>query len=414
MLEETRLNDRDRSVLDKVESYLAQGLEIHRWFQEARRTSSFAERFKLFDQYERPDTNYGFIDDITVGGRPFPITGTVQEILYARPKVPANASGAEWMRDQIRAYMLRYFMRVASFRAPRLTATRPQESPFPFLKPLSWCAGGPVNRRGWGYRQLYYKLTNGDVGKFPESQQRAIVDVRELGEKYQWIVLEVHVFDFRINLPPFGGDGLKASIPVKSVVKVVLSRDFVIDREHPEPGVLGRYGWGYAFLREEQGPTGLLGYGPDALGPAVMTFHFDVLEGGEARLFNGFAANQPTQIVHLSLNPVDWGVEMADLLSLGLLAPVLKPVREVSRRLPFSRLSLRPVFNFINLANLASGGLASRELCISKDQLLKIVMAMHFLDTYHFALGTLETWNQIADWTDDAALPRWIAEGRSS
>ena len=408
-------------MLDKVETYLAQGLEIYRWFQEARRTNSFSERFKLFDQFERPDTNYGFIDDITVGGSPFPVVGTAQEIVYARPKVPGNASleversSAEWMRDQIRVYMLRYFMRVASYRAPRFVPTPECQTPRlapRFLKLLGWCKGGPVGRRGWGYRQLYYKRSSGEVGKFQESEQRTIIDVREVGDKYDWIVLEVHVFDFAINVPPFGGDGPRASLPVKSIVKVVLSRDFVIDQPRPEAGVLGRYGWGYAFIREEEKPHGLLGYGPDALGPAFMSFCCDVLETGEVRLFNDFAANQPTQILNLSLNPVDWGVEAADLLSFGFLKPVLEPLRETSHRLPFGNLALRPIFNFITLANLATGGLAARELCISKNQLLKEVMAMHFLDAYHFALGTLETWNQIPDWTDTAALPRWVVAGK--
>ncbi len=145
-----------------------------------------------------------------------------------------------------------------------------------------------------------------------------------------------------------------------------------------------------------------------------MSFCFDVLDTGEARLFNGFAANQPTEILNVSANPLEWGLAAADVLSLGILEPVLEPVRSLVRRLPFGHASLRPVFNGIKLANLLTGGLAGSELSITRERLLELVVAIHFLDAYHFAIGTMETWNQIPDWTDTENLPRWVREGRSS
>lgn len=420
-----KLSTADYSLIDQAETFLARGLEIYRWFQGARKNESFAHRFKLFDQFHRPDTNYGFLDDITVAGEPFPVLGTVQTTHYAQPKLPPTATakakrdGIEWMRDQIREYMLRYFMRVASYRAPQFTPAKPDREPPAFLRrlpfPVNFGAAGPVGQRGWGYRQLYYKRSDGEVGKFEKSEQTAIVDVREVGPKYEWVILEVHVFDFTFPVPPFVADGqFQVGFPIKSVVKVVLSRDFVVDEADPEPGVIGRYGWAYAFIRGESHPKILLGYGPDDLGPAFMSFHFDVLDTGEARLFNGFAANQPTEILNVSANPAEWGLAAAEVLSVGTLKPVLDPIRSWVRRLPFGNASLRPVFNGIRLANFLSGGLAARELSISRKRLLELVVAIHFLDAYHFAIGSMETWNQIPDWTDTKNLPRWVIEGRSS
>lgn len=420
-----RLDATDLAIIDQAEDYLGKGLEIYRWFEAARRKSSFAHRFKLFDQLHRPDTNYGFLDDITVAGEPFPVLGTVQTTHYAQPRQPSTASAkakresVEWMREQVREYMLRYFMRVSSYRAPQFTPARPDREPPAFLRRLPYLvnlgAAGPMGKRGWGYRQLYYKRTDGEVGKFDKAAQRAIVDVRRIGPEYEWVILEVHVFDFTFPVPPFVADGqLQIGFPVKSVVKVVLSRDFVVDEADPEPGVVGRYGWGYAFIREESHPKILLGYGPDDLGPAFMNFYFDVLDTGEARLMNGFAANQPTEILNVSANPAEWGLAAADVMSLGMLGPMLAPLRSLAHRLPFGRASLRPVFNGIKLANILSGGLAARELSITRERLLELVLAIHFLDAYHFAVGTLETWNQIPDWTDTTNLPRWVVEGRSS
>lgn len=420
-----QLNATDRSIIDQAESYLAQGLELYRWFQSARQEGSFAHRFKLFDQLHRPDTNYGFLDDVTVAGEALPVLGTAQTTDYAQLKMPPEATAASrqksvgWMRDQIREYMLRYFMRVASYRAPQFTPAKPDRELPAFVRrlpfPVNFGAAGPVGRRGWGYKQLYFKRTGGEVGKFEPERERAIIDVRQLGSEYEWVILEVHVFDFTFPVPPFVADGqLQIGFPVRSVVKVVLSRDFVVDEADPEPGVVGRYGWGYAFIREEKYPHILLGYGPDDLGPGFMSFHFDVLDSGEARLFNGFAANQPTEILNVSANPLLWGLSAADLLSLGLLGPVVAPLRRLVHRLPFGHASLRPVMRGIQLANLLTGGLAARELSISKERLLELVMAIHFLDAYHFALGTLETWNQIPDWTDAGSLPSWVVEGRRS
>ncbi len=420
-----KLNATDLSVIDQAETYLARGLEIYRWFQGAREDNSFAHRFKLFDQLHREDTNYGFLDDITVAGEPFPVLGTAQTTQYAQLKLPPTATAkvkrdsVVWLRDQIREYMLRYFMRVASYRAPQFTPARPDREPPAFLRrlpfPANFGAAGPVGRRGWGFRQLYYKRAGGEVGKFKQSEQREIVDVREIGQTYEWVILEVHVFDFTFNVPPFVADGqMQLGFPVKSVVKVVLSRDFVIDQADPEPGVVGRYGWGYAFILEDSHPEILLGYGPDDLGPAFMSFTFDVLDTGEARLFNGFAANQPTELLNISANPAEWGLAGLDAMSLGVLGPVLDPLRSLVRRLPFGNASLRPTFNGIRLANLLTGGLAARELSISRERLLQLVVAIHFLDAYHFAIGTMETWNQIPDWTDEENLPRWVVEGSSS
>jgi len=420
-----KLNAADQEIVDKAETYLAQGLEIYRWFERARKDGSFAHRFKLFDQFDRPDTNHGFIDEITVAGKKLPLLGTTQTTEYTRLKLSPKASAerrresVDWLRDQIREYMLRYFMRVASYRAPQFTPAKADRELPEFLRRLPYLvnlgAAGPVGHRGWGYRQLYYKRANGEVGKFEKSEEREIVDVTTIGSEYEWVVLEVHVFDFTFPVPPFVADGqFQIGIPVKSVVKVVLSRDFVVDETDPEPGVAGRYGWGYAFIREEKQPKIWLGYGPNDLGPAFMNFHFDVLDTGEVRLFNGFAANQPEELLNVSANPAEWGLEAADLFSLGLLKPVVDPLRSLVRRLPFGDAQVRPVFNGIRLANFLSGGLAKRELSLSKERVLELVTAIHALDTYHFALGTVETWNQIADWTDEKSLPIWVKEGRSS
>ena len=41
--------------------------------------------------------------------------------------------------------------------------------------------------------------------------QYAIVDLREIGPTYDWVVLKVRIFDFRLSFQPFGPGGIDDS-----------------------------------------------------------------------------------------------------------------------------------------------------------------------------------------------------------
>ena len=82
--------------------------------------------------------------------------------------------------------------------------------------------------------------------------------------------------------------------------------------------------------------------------------------------------------------------------------------------LPWRPGSFDPVFAFIDLVNLATLGQASRQLCISKDQLEKFFLVFHFAQYYTMITGTLLTWRQIDDWMDPANIPLWVKTGRSA
>ncbi|MEM7352154.1 MAG: LamG domain-containing protein, partial [Acidobacteriota bacterium] len=230
------LSEDDRSLIDKVEVALEDGLELFHWWQKTQREGSYAERFKILDPLARSKARFGFLDQATVAGRSVPVMGTVQELLYARPQMPpavgdeGKAEHAEYMRAQIQEFMLRYFMRVANHHSPQFDPAKSLKTPPKWLRPFSWAVGGPADRRDWGYKQVYYKRTDGETGKFSESEQRTIVDVRELGESYEWIVLEVKLFDFALTFPPFTDHLPTMSVPARSTVHVVMSRDFVMDQ----------------------------------------------------------------------------------------------------------------------------------------------------------------------------------------
>lgn len=403
----------ERQILDSVEEYLARGIALKRWWDGGGAFSPPSERFELGRTFNRPDESFGFFGVAPVAGAAMPVMGNFQSMLYDQPKSPqaavARAVAAEWMRAQIREFILNYFMRVSSFRLPAGYAD-PEAGEVPlFLRPLSWCPQEEESRQGFGFSQLFYKLRgSGAVGRFPEAQQSVIVDLREIGTKYEWVVLRVNIFDFNLTFKPLGPQGPQLVVPLSEHSYLVVSRDFVLNRDDPAPGVLGRYGFGYAFIKD---PTpGLLAYGPGEFDAAFETIDFTVLAGGVTRVEMTFVVNRPERIVNLSLNPVQWGLQAADLMSFGLASRLLGPL------LPSARPDggVDPIFGYVALANLLSAGSAAQTLCISRSQLEKDFLVVHFMQHYNVITGSLLTWRQIPDWLDRAALPAWVTTGSSS
>ena len=139
-----------------------------------------------------------------------------------------------------------------------------------------------------------------------------------------------------------------------------------------------------------------------------------MLANGQIRVRMVFVANRPASIASVSLDPIDWAISTADFFSGGLASELLRPVRDVIERRPFRLGTFDPVYGFVTLANLLSGNLAAEQLCISRDTLDKLFLVQHFRQHYQTVVGSLLTWRQIDDWTDDQALPPWVISGQSA
>jgi hypothetical protein len=406
--------DEDCLILDRVEGALADGRALKHWWDGAY-PDGLAERFELERVFNRPDSSFGFFDRVRLDGGVLPVMGNYQEMFYDRPRTPANLSrdAAAWMREQIREFVLHYFMRVSSFRQPEVYVEASRPAPPSYLERLSWCPEPGILRQGFGFTQHYYKLRGtGQINKFPAECESAIVDLREIGPKYEWVVVKVRIFDFNFTFRPFGPNGPEVSFPLTEESFLVLSRDFILDEDNPSPDSLSRYGLGYAFIRN---PTqGLIGYGPGQFRAAIETINFEVSGRGEVRVKMIFVADRPERIANVSLDPVGWGFGLADLFSFGLTSRLLAPVEDAFARVPTSAGSFDPVFGFVSLANALTADRAAQQLCISREQLEKDFLAQHFIQHYVTIVGSLLTWRQIPDWLDGASLPEWVVAGKSS
>ncbi len=413
--ESTSFTAADVSILERVEPYLDRGLALKRWWdRNQRRGGRFEERFELAFTFNRPDFSYGFFDRAPVGGGLLPVMGNYQEQFYDQPKSETSdrRRAAAGIDAELRPFVLRYFMRVSDFRDPQPYTDDRHEVP-ELLRPFSLCTGRDVRRIGFGFQQLYYKrAANGRIGKFPENRQHAIVDLRDIGPRFEWVVLRVKIFDFNFQLQPFGGSGPTLTIPSDENSLLVVSRPFICDQSRPRPGVLGRYGFGYAFIKNPEQTA--LAWGPGKFDAAFQTIHFEVLDDGRIRVEMVFVANRPTAIALVSLDPLQWGCAFANAATGGAARPFTAPFSALAQAMPWGQLTFDPVFSFVALANLATAGLAAQELCISRQQIEKQLILIHFQKHYAAISGSLQTWRQIRDWDDESSLPGWVLRGASA
>jgi hypothetical protein len=405
------LGPEERELLAQVEPALRRGVEMLRWWEETNRRDDFHHHFELGRTFNEPEVGFGFFDRTRVGDVLMPVMGNFQSMFFDRPKSTRSGERAavEWIHRQAREFVLGYFMRVSDFQQPQgyiHTWTPPMSFLF---RPLSWCPDGRVQLGGFGFQQLYYKRRDdGRIGMFAPEEQFAIVDLRELVSRYEWIVVRVRIFDFQFSFRPFGSSFPGLVVPLEESSYLALSRELIVDEERPEPGVLGRYGVGYSFLKNPR--PGLLGYGPGEFDAAVERIVFEVADDGVIRVPMLFVANQPDRIVNLELDPLRLGARLTDLATLGLASRFFGGFQEaLSASAPRGRVD--PVDAYIRFADFISGGLSSESLCIHREQLYKDFLVKHYEQHYQTIAGALSIWRQVADWSDPERLPTWVLTG---
>ena len=319
------LTDRDRAIIDQAEPSLALGRELRSWWTSVDAQNSYALKFPLVRSFNRPDEGFGFFDVAPTTRGEFKVMGDVQTMFYDQPE---GADVTRWC-DELREFVLRYFLRVSDYRPPAAAAERGRVAPWR-LAALSWCDDEGVERKGFGYSQLYFKRScDGSTGKFGENQRFAITDLRDIGPKYEWIICRVQIFDFDVRIRPMGLEGPQLSVPLKEDTYIVISADLISDIDNPEPGVLGEYGIGYTVFSDPLA-GGLLAYGPGKFSGGFQLINFQVLDSGETRVEMVFVVNRPERLLQTSANPLAWPFQLANFATLGLSSRLLGPIQRLA------------------------------------------------------------------------------------
>ncbi|OFW18780.1 MAG: hypothetical protein A3H97_04390 [Acidobacteria bacterium RIFCSPLOWO2_02_FULL_65_29] len=400
--------DEDRRIVSYSEQTLKDGTELARWLEDKRDPEDFQDHFTAVEEFESGGGNFSFFDTVTVSGRAVPVMGIVQDMFYDRQK-QADADG---ILPQVREFILRYFLRVSNARQPSPAADAESESGSPYLRPFDWRPSTGESRIGFGFEQLYYKLRGGPVGKFALEDRAAIVDLRELGRVYDWIVLKVEIFNFNLSYAPLGSGAPKMVYPLKEQTYLLLGPQFVRNREKPEPGVLGEYGYGYAFMPYAPGgPDEMIQYGPGHFAAAFQSVYFKVETSGAITVRASFVVNRPDKVARVDIDPVGWSFQLADLMTFNLASRVMAPVKDAAGRLPIRLTGVDPVGAYISFANFMSGGRAARNLGHSMSVLEKRMLVQHFMQHYEMLNTSLVAWRKIADWTDERTVPAQLTRG---
>lgn len=398
------LDQDELSYLSLIDRQVQEDLELYSWWQQADATRSYAEYFPLVPDVHGLGGVNGFFDTVRIGGRIVPVMGVIQEIFYDQPRMPAAPPGqqrqaAEWIRQQVKEFALRYYMRVEKHAYNLGSAATSQQTG-------SWA--------GFNNQQIYYKLRNGEIGKFPEHERWAIVDLRDIGPVYEWVLLQMGIFDFDWSWT-LGASAQRwptLQVYLNQVLHLVLVPDLISNQENPESGILGRYGPGVAFLKK-RGDPGILAYGPDEIQPAFEQARFEVYENGQIRVRIPWVTNQPTKILNIPLNPLRLGLDLANSVTGGAGNRLLGMLPDAFRRLAGPSPGFDPVMGFIPVANLLTGGWAADELCISRRRLDQEMLFLHSAENYRTVVNTLPVWKQVPDWLDANRIPAWIKRGKA-
>lgn len=407
-------DDRDLLVVGDADRALADAVQLKQWWEQKEATGTYANPFELVRTYNRAERVTGFFDTALLNGKDFPVMGLVQNMVFDK----AKQARPEFVRDELREFILHYFMRVSATKEPEAFIPRDQFTKADVrteLQPFSFCPEPLDTQSGFGYSQLYYKLRESNyIGKFPVHLQPRIVDLRRMNDIYQWIVLQVNIFDFNLTYMPFADGLFSLTFPQKEETYIAISRDFITSQDDPSPDLLGRYGIGYALLKPAPRKT-IFAYGPGYFTAGFQSIDFEINRSGETRVRMVFVANRPTNVTNFDLNPISWGFGFADLMTFGLTSrffgPVKKALEQVTPHLP----NFDPVMTYIAFINFLTGGMARNQLCASLEALEKNPMLLtHFMEHYYLISGALMTWRKVQDWLDPAEIPEAVREGTSS
>ena len=391
----------DLAILGQVDSAIAFGRELKEWWTANRDTRVRLSCVPIARQIHEPDTNYGFLIDAHLKSGTLPVAGVEQDQLFRWPKMPPDRPrDAQWMNAQLRAFVLNYFMRMAG--------TQPPLRADPVGSDAAPAGSRSADRQGWGYRQKYYKLAaTGEIGKFPADHEPCIVPLDEVGAKYSWIVFKVNIyhFDMPFRVPGGAANGPVLNLSMTQPVYTVMTPDFLVDDQHPEPGIVGRYGYGYSVVPN---PTlhPMVTDGPSAISRTIEILTFRVLESGAVRAHMTFITPQPPRIVNV--DPVQLAFDVADRLSFNMASTVLAPLKALLQGL---EPQVDPIYLFINVVNGLTAGIASEEFGISKQTLFTTLMNLHFTDVFKMYNLAASHFAMVRDWTDTAALPAWATTG---
>jgi hypothetical protein len=240
----------ERSLVEKTETALVDGLSLERWTRDPNRKVEF-HLLSLNRKYDLPNKAYGYFADVEIGGKTLTALGARQEVEFGKITGP-NAE------QRLKNYVLRHF-----------------------LNSSNWVYedGDPG---GFTFKQMLYCTHDGRYGRYPDDQLSNVQDWNLIGPKYRWSLFTCYLHDFVVMLGP-------VKKVLKEAVAVVQHPDFIHIVENPKPGYKLEVAIGYPFIDYAPIPN-YFGFGPGKFDWAVKTFSFLLRDNNEVRCDMDFVA----------------------------------------------------------------------------------------------------------------------------
>jgi hypothetical protein len=102
---------------------------------------------------------------------------------------------------------------------------------------------------------------------------------------------------------------------------------------------------------------------------------------------------------------------MADMMTFNMASRFMNPLKAAADRLPLRVNGIDPIAAYIWMANTVTGGMAGKQLGISKEVLEKRMLVQHFMQHYALLINSLLVWRLVPDWTDADKLPEFCTQG---
>jgi hypothetical protein len=278
-------SDHERSLVQKTETALIEGLALERWTRDPNRKVEFHE-LTLDRQYDLPNKAYGYFGDVEIAGRRLTALGARQEVEFGKITVPQP-------EQRLKDYVFRHFLNTSHWTYPD---------------------GDPG---GFTFKQMLYCTADGSVGRYPDDQLTRVQDWGLIGPEYRWSLFTCYLHDFVIMLGP-------VKKVLKEAVAVVQHPDFIHITENPRPGYKLEVGIGYPFIDWAPIPN-FFGFGPGKFDWAVKTYQFLLRDNNEVLCEMDFVAGaRPKKVFDFGWfvpDPLYGTASALQKLTLGLYNP---------------------------------------------------------------------------------------------
>ncbi len=242
----------EKFLVQKTEEAIVSGLQLKNWYE-----TKFADgtlsltQIDIGKPFRLKNQVRVFFDTLPVNGVSTSIMGCVQEGEFTRVEGPNK-------REKLREFVLKQFLPGAHWTADD---------------------GHPG---GFGVEQSLYQAADDSYAIFPESNRNTVVDLRDLGPRYRWVLLTVQIHDFIMDFGPIRKRFEEAAC-------VVPNAAFVEVKDDPSPDCELEITTGYPFVEFAPIPN-VFGFGPGKFGAAIKLYTFMLMRNGDIRTRMGFMA----------------------------------------------------------------------------------------------------------------------------